>query len=118
MAGDIAVLASALLPAEVTSSVQIYEDVAGKAGACKRFVRGFVNSADLGRQCKTLNIDGQWATRYDFIQQGRALGDDLYKNFCHRKLYKKPVGSLEARGQIIGRISIDKSTPVVDKKNV
>ena len=80
MAGDIAVLASALLPAEVTSSVQIYEDVAGKAGACKRCVRGIVNSADLGRQCKTLNIDGQWATRYDFIQQGRALGDDLYKN--------------------------------------
>jgi IS30 family transposase len=53
------------------------------------------------------------ATIYGFIQQDKDSGGDLYKHLRHRKPY---TGSLEARGQIIGRRSIGERPPIVDKK--
>ena len=40
----------------------------------------------------------------------------MYKHLRHRKLYKRRTGSLEARGQIIGRVSIEERPSIVDKK--
>ena len=55
-------------------------------------------------------------TIYSFIQEDRGSGGDLHKHLRHRKLYKRRTGSLEARGQIIGRVSIEERPPIVDKK--
>jgi IS30 family transposase len=55
-------------------------------------------------------------TIYGFIQQNKASGGSLYKFLRHRKSYRKRTGSPDARGQIIGRISIDEKPPIVDRK--
>jgi IS30 family transposase len=55
-------------------------------------------------------------TIYSFIQKDKAPGGDLHKHLRHRKPYKRRTGSLEARGQIIGRTSIEERPSIVDKK--
>ena len=55
-------------------------------------------------------------TIYGFIKRDKASGGDLYQHLRHRKPYKKRTGKAEARGQIIGRISIDERPIIVDKK--
>ncbi len=55
-------------------------------------------------------------TIYAFIQRDKAAGGDLHKHLRHRKPYKRRTGACEARGRIIGRISIDERPKVVDKK--
>lgn len=55
-------------------------------------------------------------TIYSFIQQDKFSGGDLYKHLRHRKPYKRRTGSPDARGQIIGRVSIDERPSVVDEK--
>lgn len=55
-------------------------------------------------------------TIYEFIQQNKAAGGNLHEHLRHRKPYKKRTGSLDARSQIIGRISIDDRPAIVDKK--
>jgi len=55
-------------------------------------------------------------TIYGFIQQDKAYGGNLYMHLRHRKPYKRRTGSPEARGQIIGRVSIDERPPIVDEK--
>ena len=54
-------------------------------------------------------------TIYNYIQQDKALGGQLYQHLRH-KTYKKHTGLPDARGQIIGRISIDERPSIVDKK--
>jgi IS30 family transposase len=71
-------------------------------------IKGRLKSKGLAIVCAT--------TIYGFIQQDKDSGGDLYKHLRHRKPYKRRTGSLEARGQIIGRISIDERPPIVDKK--
>ena len=71
-------------------------------------IKGRLKSKGLAMVCAT--------TIYGFIQQDKDSGGDLYKHLRHRKPYKRRTGSLEARGQIIGRISIDERPPIVDKK--
>jgi IS30 family transposase len=71
-------------------------------------IKGRLASKELAMVCAT--------TIYGFIQQDKDSGGDLYKHLRHRKPYKRRTGSLEARGQIIGRISIDERPPIVDKK--
>jgi len=55
-------------------------------------------------------------TIYGYIQQDKASGGELYLHLRHRKPYKKRTGSPDARGQIIGRVSIDERPPIVDEK--
>lgn len=55
-------------------------------------------------------------TIYTFIQQDKAAGGKLYKHLRHPKPYKKRTGKPEARGQIIGRISIEDRPAIVDQK--
>jgi IS30 family transposase len=55
-------------------------------------------------------------TIYSFIQQDKASGGDLHKHLRHKKPYKNRTGSPDARGQIIGRISIDERPAIVDQK--
>lgn len=57
-----------------------------------------------------------FATIYGFIKRDKATGGELYKHLRHRKPYKKRTGKAEARGQIIGRISIDERPGIVDEK--
>ena len=57
-----------------------------------------------------------FATIYNFIKRDKASGGELYKHLRHRKPYKKRTGNTEARGQIIGRISIDERPDIVDEK--
>lgn len=56
------------------------------------------------------------STIYSFIQDNKAAGGQLYKHLRHPKPYKKRTGKPEARGQIIGRISIDERPGIVDQK--
>jgi IS30 family transposase len=55
-------------------------------------------------------------TIYGFIQQDKASGGELYKHLRHKKPYKKRTGSPDARGHIIGRVSIDERPSIVDEK--
>ena len=55
-------------------------------------------------------------TIYGFIKRDKASGGDLYQHLRHRKPYKKRTWKAEARGQIIGRISIDERPVIVDEK--
>jgi IS30 family transposase len=55
-------------------------------------------------------------TIYGFIQKDEASGGKLNKHLRHKKAYKKRTDSSETRGQIIGRISIDKRPIIVDEK--
>ena len=55
-------------------------------------------------------------TIYGYIQLDKASGGDLHKHLRHKKSYKKRTGSPDARGQIIGRISIDERPSIVDEK--
>jgi IS30 family transposase len=55
-------------------------------------------------------------TIYNYIQQDKAAGGELYKSLRHKKAYKKRTDSKDKRGQIIGRISIDERPAVVDSK--
>jgi IS30 family transposase len=71
-------------------------------------IKGRLRSKGLSMVCAT--------TIYGFIQQDKRLGGDLYKHLRHRKPYKRRTGSPEARGHIIGRISIDERPSIVDKK--
>ena len=57
-----------------------------------------------------------FSTIYDFIKRDKAIGGELYKHLRHRKPDKKRTVKAEARGQIIGRISIDERPSIVDKK--
>jgi IS30 family transposase len=56
------------------------------------------------------------ATIYGYIQQDKASGGDLYTYLRHKKAYKKRTGSPDARGQIIGRVSIDERPSIVNEK--
>lgn len=71
-------------------------------------IRGRLKSQGLPMVCAT--------TIYGFIRQDKASGGELYKHLRHRKPYKRRTGSSEARGQIIGRVSIDERPSVVDEK--
>jgi len=55
-------------------------------------------------------------TIYGFIQEDRAAGDDLYKHLGHRKPYQERAGLPDARDKIIGRISIDERSAIVEEK--
>jgi IS30 family transposase len=57
------------------------------------------------------------STIYTFIHTDKVSGGELYKHLRHRRPYIKRTGSPEARGQIIGRISIDERPSVVDEKS-
>ena len=72
-------------------------------------IKGRLKSQGLSMVCAT--------TIYGFIQKNKALGGDLHKHLRHRKPYKRRTGSAEARGQIIGRISIDERPPIVDDRS-
>jgi IS30 family transposase len=71
-------------------------------------IKGRLRSEGFSMVCAT--------TIYGCIQQDKTLGGDLHKHLRHRKPYKKRTGSAEARGQIVGRISIDERPSIVDKK--
>ncbi len=71
-------------------------------------IQGRLRSEGLPMVCAT--------TIYGFIQQDKASGGNLYKHLRHRKPYKRRTGSPEARGQIVGRVSIDERPPIVDEK--
>jgi len=71
-------------------------------------VQGRLRSKGLPMVCAT--------TIYGFIQRDKAAGGNLYQHLRHRKPYKRRTGSPDARGQIIGRISIDERPPIVDEK--
>lgn len=71
-------------------------------------IQGRLRSEGLPLVCAT--------TIYHFIQQDRVAGGDLYKHLRHKKPYKKRTGSSEARGRIIGRISIDERPAIVNEK--
>jgi len=55
-------------------------------------------------------------TIYAFIQRDKAAGGQLYMHLRHPKPYKKRTGKPEARGQIIGRVSIEERPAIVDQK--
>jgi len=71
-------------------------------------IRGRLRNEELPVVCAT--------TIYGFIEQDKASGGFLYKHLRHRKPYKRPRGSPDARGQFIGRVSIDERPPIVDEK--
>lgn len=71
-------------------------------------IRGRLKTEGIPMVCAT--------TIYRFIQQDKASGGKLYKHLRHKKPYKKRAGSPDARGQIIGRVSIDERPSIVDKK--
>jgi len=56
------------------------------------------------------------STIYGFIQQDKVSGGNLYRHLRHRKSYKRRTGSPDARGQIIGRVSIDERPSIVAEK--
>ena len=62
-------------------------------------IQGRLRSEGLPMVCAT--------TIYRFIHQDKVSGGHRYKHLRHRKPYKRRTGSPEARGQMIGRISID-----------
>jgi IS30 family transposase len=51
-----------------------------------------------------------------FIQRDKAAVGNFYQHLHHRNSYKRRAGSPDARGQIIGRMSIDERPPIVDEK--
>lgn len=71
-------------------------------------IQGRLRSEGLPMVCAT--------TIYSFIQQDKSAGGSLYKHLRHKKSYKQRTGSPDARGQIIGRISIDERPSIVDEK--
>jgi len=71
-------------------------------------IQGRLRSESFPMVCAT--------TIYSFIRQDRASGGVLYKHLRHKKAYKKRTGSADARGQIIGRVSIDERHSIVDDK--
>ncbi len=71
-------------------------------------IQGRLRSEGLPMVCAT--------TIYGFIRQDKAFGGNLHKHLRHKKPYKRRTGSPEARGQIIGRVSIDKRPSIVDEK--
>jgi len=71
-------------------------------------IKGRLRSEGLTMVCAT--------TIYAFIQKDKALGGHLHKHLRHQKPYRKRTGSLETRGQIIGRISIDERPLIVEEK--
>lgn len=71
-------------------------------------IQGRLRSESFPMVCAT--------TIYSFIRQDRASGGVLYKHLRHKKAYKKRTGSADARGQIIGRVSIDERPSIVDDK--
>ncbi len=71
-------------------------------------VQGRLNSEGFSVVCP--------ATMYRFIYDDKAEGGQLYKHLRQPKPYKKRTGKSEARGQIIGRVSIDERPAIVDKK--
>jgi len=56
------------------------------------------------------------STIYRYIREDKAAGGQLYKHLRHSKPYKKRTGKPDARGQIIGRKSIDQRPSIVDQK--
>ena len=71
-------------------------------------IQGRLSDEGLPMVCAT--------TIYGYIQKDKMFGGDLYKHLRHKKPYKKRTGSPDARGQIIGRISIDERPTIVDDK--
>ncbi|MDY0042835.1 MAG: IS30 family transposase [Desulforhabdus sp.] len=71
-------------------------------------IQGRLKSQGIPMVCAT--------TIYHFIQQDKAAGGELYKHLRHKKPYKRRTGSRDARGQIIGRISIDERPSIVEEK--
>ena len=51
-----------------------------------------------------------------FIEQDKAARGPLYTHLRHRKPYKKRTGKADARGQMIGRLSIDDRPALVHQK--
>ena len=63
------------------------------------------------------NINISHETIYQYVLTDKANGGNLYKHLRHSsKKRKKRYGSNEKRGQIPGRVSIDKRPEVVDLK--
>ena len=71
-------------------------------------IQGRLRSEQLPMVCAT--------TIYAFIQKNKASGGALYTHLRHRKTYKRRTVSPDARGQIIGRISIDERPSIVEEK--
>ncbi|MFT7288939.1 MAG: IS30 family transposase, partial [Halieaceae bacterium] len=71
-------------------------------------VHGRLRSKGLPMVCAT--------TIYGFIQPDKSSGGYLYQHLRHRKPYQRRTGSPDARGQIIGRISIDERPSIVNEK--
>ena len=55
-------------------------------------------------------------TIYKFIQIDKREGGKLHQHLRHPKPYKKRTGSCEARGRIVGCISIEERPAIVDAK--
>jgi len=61
------------------------------------------------------NINISHETIYQYVLSDKANGGDLYKHLRHAsKKRKKRYGSNDKRGQIPGRVSIDKRPEIVD----
>ena len=93
---------------KLTSEVQEMLSVNIKKDWSPDQIQGRLKAEGLETVCAT--------TIYRFIQKDKASGGDLHKHLRHRKPYKKRTGSTEARGQIVGRVSIDERPSIVDEK--
>ncbi len=54
---------------------------------------------------------------YQYILKDKAMGGDLHAYLRCKKQRKKRYGSTDARGQITGRVSIDKRPDVVERRS-
>lgn len=67
------------------------------------------------RNEENINVSPEWI--YQYILQDKQSGGDLYKYLRCQKKRKKRYGSIDRRGQLKGRVSIDERPEVVNQRS-
>ena len=73
--------------------------------------------AGVGNLNRVFGLSVSHEAIYQYILKNKARGGNLYRHLRHaNKKRKKRYGSYNRRGQILGRVSIDKRPVIVDTK--
>ena len=95
---------------EIASLINKHHSAVSREVKRNRGLRGYRPKQAQDKAQERLRSEGYpmvcATTIYGYIQQDKASGGELYQYLRHRRPYKKRTGSPDARGQIIGRVSI------------
>lgn len=102
--------------AEAYKNVKVNDEI---YGCIERLIRQDLSPAQavsyLSRKRK---VELHHETVYQLIYRDQAAGGELYKHLrIARKPYRKRYGSYDKRGRIPNRVSIEKRSGVVDRRN-